>query len=50
VVVAEELWEVVEKNEKNSKRSAVKPVHGLGKLGVAQEWRQELELKKDFQY
>ena len=45
VVVTEELREVVKKNEKNSKWSAVKPVHGLGKLGVAQERRQELELK-----
>ena len=45
VVVAQELREVVQQNQKDAERASVESVDRLGQLGVAQERRQELELE-----
>ena len=39
VVVAEELWEVVKKDEKDSEWSSVQTVNRFGKFGIAKERR-----------
>ena len=46
MVIAQELWEVVEQYEKYAQGAAVKFLYGLCQLRVAQERGQELEQRR----
>ena len=43
MIITEELWEIMEQDQKDPQGSPVQLLHGLGQLSVAQERRQELE-------
>ena len=43
VVVTQELWEIVQQNQKHTQCSFVEKCNGLVQLCISQEWRQEFE-------
>jgi hypothetical protein len=43
VIVTQELWEIVQQNQKHTQCSFVEKCDGLVQLCISQEWRQEFE-------
>jgi len=43
VIITQELGEVVQQDKQHSQSALVEESHGLGQLGIPQEWCQEFE-------